>query len=71
MAGRTILEITYGIEVQPQNDYYIKTVEKALDAMTFGSSPRANVLETFPICTVLSPHLQQAFSCQICSDTPA
>lgn len=53
MAGRTILEITYGIEVQPQNDYYIKTVEKALDAMTFGSSPRANVFETFPILTRL------------------
>ena len=51
MAGRTILEIAYGIEVQPRNDPYINIVEKAVEAMTFGNTQRARVFDTFLICT--------------------
>lgn len=50
MAGRTILEIVYGIEVQPRNDPYINIVEKAIEAMTFGGTQRARVFDAFPIC---------------------
>ncbi|ETW79020.1 cytochrome P450 monooxygenase 71 [Heterobasidion irregulare TC 32-1] len=51
MAGRTILEIAYGIEAQPRNDPYINIVEKAIKAMTVGATQRARVFDTFPICT--------------------
>lgn len=54
MTGGTILEVAYGIEIQPRNDPYIKIVKKAVEALTVGSTHRALVYDIFPICTITS-----------------
>lgn len=59
MAGQTIIKIAYGIDVQPKNDPYIEAAEEALKAFAFGSTTRAGMFDTFPICTSL--HIPSLF----------
>lgn len=76
MTGSLIMRITYGIDVQPQNDPYITTAEAALRSLAsagnagafLGMSIRAHVLnilmfglvDVIPIC---EHHVNTALSC--------
>ncbi|THH16045.1 hypothetical protein EW146_g4546 [Bondarzewia mesenterica] len=48
MAGRVILEIAYGIKVQPRGDPYIDDAERALEGVTLGSTRRAGLYDMLP-----------------------
>ncbi|THH14927.1 hypothetical protein EW146_g5475 [Bondarzewia mesenterica] len=48
MAGKIILEITYGIKVQPHGDPYINAAERALEGMAFGGTTRAGLYDILP-----------------------
>ncbi|THH14926.1 hypothetical protein EW146_g5474 [Bondarzewia mesenterica] len=48
MTGRIILEITYGIKVQPHGDPYIDAAERALEGKAFGSTTRAGLYDILP-----------------------
>ncbi|KAJ7133369.1 cytochrome P450 [Mycena epipterygia] len=48
MSGRTILEIAYGIQPQPE-DSHMKNVFMAIQALNLGLSPRALLYDAFPL----------------------
>lgn len=43
------MDITYGIEVLPENDPYIQTAEAALEAVHRASTPGAFLVDMFPL----------------------
>ncbi|KAF7296433.1 Cytochrome P450 [Mycena chlorophos] len=49
MAAALIMDVTYGIEVQPKNDPYIQVVTDAMHAFALTSVPGAFLVDTFPI----------------------
>jgi hypothetical protein len=48
MAGALILEIGYGIEVQPYDDPYINTAEKALSGLSAAANAGSYLVDSFP-----------------------
>ncbi len=51
MAGQSILSITYGIDVLPENDPYVENAEAMGHALAFGSTKEAALLDSIPWCT--------------------
>jgi hypothetical protein len=49
MAGTTILSITYGIEVQPENDPFVEIAEESLHAMACTANAGSYLVDQFPI----------------------
>lgn len=49
MVGATILDVAYGIEVQPLNDPYIRTAEAAFASVSQATLPGAFLVDMLPI----------------------
>ena len=49
MSAQIIIGITYGLELQPDNDPYVKVVEDAMKPGAAAAVPGAFLVETFPI----------------------
>ena len=49
MAGMVILATAYGIDVQPMNDPYIETAEKALNALARAGRRGAYLVDSLPL----------------------
>lgn len=49
MAGSLILGVSYGLDVQPENDPYIATAEKALHAMSMAGNAGSFLVDTVPM----------------------
>lgn len=43
------MDITYGIEILPENDPYVQTAEAALEGVQIASTPGAFLVEVFPL----------------------
>ncbi|KAH9008693.1 cytochrome P450 [Lactarius deliciosus] len=48
MAGQVILSIAYGIDVLPENDPYVAEAEKMMQALAFGTTKEATLLDLIP-----------------------
>ncbi|KAE9389422.1 cytochrome P450 [Gymnopus androsaceus JB14] len=48
-SASTIMNVTYGIEVQDEDDHYITVAETALDGMAKAANPGAFFVDIFPI----------------------
>jgi hypothetical protein len=48
MAGETIMSIAYGLEVQANNDPYIKTAEQGVHPLAAAAVPGAFLVDTLP-----------------------
>jgi hypothetical protein len=48
MAGALILEISYGIEVQPYDDPYVNTAENALSGLCAAANAGSYLVDSFP-----------------------
>ncbi|KZT03231.1 cytochrome P450 [Laetiporus sulphureus 93-53] len=48
MAGALIVGVAYGLEVQPQNDPYVATAEKALHAMAMAGNAGSYLVDSVP-----------------------
>lgn len=48
MSGEVIMYITYGIEVQPQDDSYITTAEQALRSLSAAAIPGRFIVDSVP-----------------------
>lgn len=49
MAGAEIMEISYGIEVQPRNDPYILTAEHAIESISATTNAGSYLVDVLPI----------------------
>ena len=54
MAGQVIMSIAYGIDVLPENDPYVASAEKMLQAFAVGSTQEAALLDSIPWCICCS-----------------
>ena len=54
MAGRVIMRITYGIDIQPHNDPYIEIGENALQAFCATANAGAFLVDILPFRELLS-----------------
>ncbi|KII84574.1 hypothetical protein PLICRDRAFT_179390 [Plicaturopsis crispa FD-325 SS-3] len=48
LAGKVIIDIAYGIKVQPDNDPYVRTADLAMEALSEAGSPGAFYVESLP-----------------------
>ena len=48
MAGETIMSIAYGLEVQPENDFYIKTAEEGIHPLAVAGVPGTFLVDALP-----------------------
>jgi len=48
MAGETIMSVAYGLEVQQENDIYIRTAEEGVHPLTAAGVPGAFLVDTLP-----------------------
>jgi hypothetical protein len=48
MAGETIMSIAYGLEVQPDNDPYIKTAEQGVHPLVAAGVPGVFLVDALP-----------------------
>lgn len=49
MAGSLIISVSYGLDVQPQDDPYIATAEKALHAMSMAGNAGSYLVDSLPM----------------------
>ncbi|KAG6883974.1 hypothetical protein C0993_002332 [Termitomyces sp. T159_Od127] len=49
MAGETIIGWTYGLEIQPKNDYYVETAARAVRPLFEAAIPGAFLVDSVPI----------------------
>lgn len=47
------MNVTYGIEIQDEDDHYITVAETALDGMAKAANPGAFFVDIFPICAFI------------------
>jgi hypothetical protein len=52
-AGAIILRITYGYEIEEENDPFVSTVDKALEYFSLSSTPGCFLVDLVPSCTFL------------------
>lgn len=50
LAGALVMDIVYGIDVQPEDDPYIDIAEKAMAGAAEASTPGAFLVDFLPIC---------------------
>ena len=50
MAGKEIMKIAYGIDVQDKNDPYILTAEHAVGSISATTNAGSNLVDTLPFC---------------------
>ena len=48
MAGETIMSIAYGLEIQPDDDPYVKTAEQGVRPLMAAAIPGAFLVDAFP-----------------------
>jgi len=49
MAGETIMSVAYGLEVQPNDDPYIKTAEQGVRPLMVAAVPGAFLVDALPL----------------------
>jgi hypothetical protein len=52
MAGEEIIDISYGIDVKPHNDPYVKIAEHALESVSATTNPGSYLVDILPIRTL-------------------
>jgi hypothetical protein len=50
MAGATILKLAYGIKIQPENDPFIYTAERATEAISATTNAGSYLVDVLPFC---------------------
>lgn len=51
MAGSTILDITYGLDIRTPDDPYLKRAEECLQIIDKAGNPGAFLVDIAPACT--------------------
>jgi len=49
MAGETIISITYGLDIEPVNDYYLETAEKGVRTLLEAGIPGTFLVDSLPL----------------------
>lgn len=54
MAGRVIMRVAYGIDIQAHDDPYVEIGEKSLQALCAAANAGAFFVDSLPFCEPLS-----------------
>lgn len=54
MAGRVIMRVAYGIDIQAHDDPYVEIGEKSLQALCAAANAGAFLVDSLPFCALLS-----------------
>ena len=67
MAGSTILDITYGLDIRTSDDPYLKRAEECLQIIDKAGNPGSFLVDIAPACTH-RPFLQlhALLNCRLC-----
>jgi hypothetical protein len=63
MAGSTILDIAYGLDIRASDDPYLKRAEECLQIIVQAGNPGAYLVDVLPACAPAIPPSQLSLTC--------